>query len=980
MKCLRFVSWLLVAVTVTPTVFAQLYNRKTEHLNLVYYDRTHEPLTFHLTRSFENSLEFHRKLFNYTPSEPVVMLMQDFGDYGHGGTSTVPWNYISIGIAPFDYVYETMPANERMNWLMHHELVHVVATDKGADRDLKFRRLFRGKVAPEQEAPLSMFYSYLTSPRWYAPRWYHEGIAVFLETWMAGGLGRALGGYDEMTFRAMALEDAYFYDLVGLESEGKTIDFQVGQNSYLYGTRFVLHLANKYGPDKLLQWFDRTPGSHAYFSKQFTKVYGTSIDDEWSRWIESEKKWQRANLEKIRAFPTSTSDERAVTTEPLGSVSRTFHDPDSGKLYAAVNFPGEPAQLVSIDLASGRRTKLTNVTGPALYYVTSLAYDRAGKKLFYTSDNSRGWRDLNEFDLKSGKSRMLLRDVRMGDLVVNPADQSLWGVRHHNGISSLVRTSAPWHDSKVLLSLEYGKDMFDLDISPDGKHLTLVLIDVTGRQQLASMRTDDLLAGDSTYEVVHEFTDNAPQNFVFSPDGRYLYGTSYYTGVSNIFRYDFATKQMEAVSNAETGYFRPIPIGEDRLLAYRYTAKGFLPVELPVRITTDLNAIEYFGQNTFVKHPQLKEWKAGSPGDVNLEKVTTSTGVYSPRNSFRFASMFPVVEGYKDTAVVGMRMNFGDPLGLHSLKVTGAVSVDDSVDSDERFHANVVYSASPWEVQLRYNATDFYDLFGPTKTSRKGYSAEATYEKFLIFERPRTLTYTLNAAYWGGLDTLPDYQNVPTSVSTYSTVSGRLQYKNLKRTIGAVDVESGVEWSLRGRINHAASETLPRLFGTFSYGFPLPIDHSSLWLRTSAGKSFRGSEDNPFAGFYFGGFGNNWVDYRDSQRYREYYSFPGVEINDIGGTSFGKAMLEWTLPAVRFQRFGVAGLYSNWARASLFTSRLVTNPGSQRRRDATNAGGQVDFSVVMFSTLESMLSFGYARALEDGAQSDEVMISLRLLK
>ena len=33
-------------------------------------------------------------------------------------------------------------------------------------------------------------------------RWYNEGSAVFFETWMAGGLGRAQGGYDEMVFRA----------------------------------------------------------------------------------------------------------------------------------------------------------------------------------------------------------------------------------------------------------------------------------------------------------------------------------------------------------------------------------------------------------------------------------------------------------------------------------------------------------------------------------------------------------------------------------------------------------------------------------------------------------------------------------------------------------------------------------------------------------------------------------------------------------
>ncbi|MBW3670664.1 MAG: hypothetical protein KY432_03225, partial [Acidobacteria bacterium] len=617
---------LVLLVCSSVPLSAQLYRHQTEFLDLIYYDENHEYLTYHLIRSFENSLRFHRELFDYTPSEPIVLLFQDFGDYGHGGTSTVPWNYLSIGMEPFDYVYDTMPANERMNWLMHHELVHVVATDKGAGRDRFFRKLFGGKVAPEQENPLSIYYSYLTSPRWYAPRWYHEGIAVFLETWMAGGLGRALGGYDEMVFRTMALEDAYFYDVVGLESEGKTIDFQVGQNSYLYGTRFVSYLAHQHGPEKLLEWFDRREGSEANFSSQFSKVYETSLDDEWSRWIEWEKTWQESNLELVRQYPSSTSDERELLETSLGSVSRTHYDPVSRQLFAAVNYPGEFAQIVSFDLESGEKTKLAEVKGPALYYVTSLAFDAIGRKLFYTTDNSRGWRDINEIDLQSGRKRMLLQDARTGDLVVNPADQTLWGVQHHNGRSSIVRIEPPYDSWQTLITLDYGRDVFDLDISPDGQTLSCSMIEIGGRQQLVSMKTADLLEGGSSYQILHEFPGNSPQNFVFSPDGRYLYGTSYYTGVSNVFRYDFETQEIEALTNAETGYFRPVPISADEMIAYRYTAKGFSPVLLPIEVREDINAIRYLGQSVVTDHPIVKTWMAGSPGAIDLDEVTTGRG------------------------------------------------------------------------------------------------------------------------------------------------------------------------------------------------------------------------------------------------------------------------------------------------------------------------------------------------------------------
>ena len=90
MRTVRHVAVALALLAALSAQGQELMSRRTEHMNLVYYDKAHEYLTYHLARSFENSLAFHRKLFDYTPSEPVVILMQDFGDYGQGGTTTVP--------------------------------------------------------------------------------------------------------------------------------------------------------------------------------------------------------------------------------------------------------------------------------------------------------------------------------------------------------------------------------------------------------------------------------------------------------------------------------------------------------------------------------------------------------------------------------------------------------------------------------------------------------------------------------------------------------------------------------------------------------------------------------------------------------------------------------------------------------------------------------------------------------------------------
>lgn len=957
----------------------ELWHYDTEYLRAIYYAKEHEPLVPHLARSFENSLGFHRKLFGWTPSEPIVVLLQDFGDYGHGGTSTVPWNFISIGIEPFDYVYETMPANERLNWLMHHELVHVVATEKASAKERFWRRALAGKPAPTADNPLSMGWSWLASPRWYAPRWYHEGIAVFLETWMAGGMGRVLGGYDEMTFRTMVREERRFYRIVGLESEGTAIDFQVGQNSYLYGTRFVTWLGLTEGPDKLIAWFDRTDDSARSVSRQFERVYGLPMDEAWGRWVAWEKEWQDANLARIRTYPVTA--DVPVTPRPLGSVSRAYVDPERRTLYVAANYPGTPAHLAAVSLDDGREKRLTDVLGPALYYVTSLAYDPAGRRLYFTTDNAIGWRDLNVLDLATGRKRRLCKDCRAGDLVFDRSDGSIWAVQHHDGLSSIVRFPPPHTSWQTLATFPYGKDVASLDVSPDGAWLTATEVGVTGRQRLVRFSTEKLRAGDASSDVLHEFENNAAESFVFSPDGRYLYGSSYYTGVSNLWRYDLETGVMTPVTNAETGYFRPVPLADGSVVAFRYTAEGFLPVRVPVEPREDLEAARYLGQEVVEKHPVLESWNVGSPLKVDLEKVRTDAGIYHPGRYVHLASAYPVLEGYKDSIAAGYRLHFADPASMHSIVATVGVSPDGDLGSNERWHAAVRWDHWPWFVKAGHNATDFYDLFGPTKTSRKGTYLGTGWERWLIYEKPKTLQLRLRATGYTGLDTLPDYQNVAADFDRYIATSAVLAYSSVRGTIGSVEPERGLAWELGATDSIVNGDGIVRGWGRLDVGIPLPLDHSTLWVRPSAGVS-GGDPARVFSNFYLGAFGNNWVDHQSVRRYRDVESFPGLELNEVEANDFGKLTLEWTLPPARFESVGRPGFYLNWMHWGVFASGLVANPRDRLpQRELVSVGAQVDFKAVIFANLESTISFGYAAAYEHGRRvGHEVLASLKLLR
>ena len=974
------VALLLLACSVTP-LRAQLRAVDTPELRLVYIDPQETFLVPHAVRTFLNSIAFQRRVFGLDTKKPINVLLTDFQDGGNAGATVVPYDAVTVQIAPLSFAFETIAGNDRMNIIMNHELVHVATMDQAAGSDRFFRRLFGGKVSPVHQQPESIGYFFLTTPRVAAPRWFHEGIAVFVDTWMAGGLGRAQGGYDEMVFRSMVRDGTPFYDPLGLVSEGTRIDFQVEVNSYLYGTRFMTWLARRYSPEKLIEWVSRHDGSRAYYSSQFSQVFGTSLDEAWHSWVKDETTFQQRNLEAIRAYPVTPY--RDVITRALGSVSRAYYDPADRRIYGAFNYPGVLSNVGAIGAdgsSADRIDRLVDIKGPSIYTVAGLAYDPAAHTIFYTADNN-AYRDLMSVDTVTHRTRMLMKDARIGDLAFNRADRSLWGIRHLNGICTLVRIAAPYRQWERVVSWPYGTVVYDLDVSADGSRVAASFGEISGKQEVRVFQTAAALErGDTTPVARFDFGNSVPNGFVFSPDGRYLYGSSYYTGASNIFRYDLEAQKLDAVTNAETGFFRPIPLGGDSLIVFRYSGEGFVPARIEARPLEDVSPITFLGERLAEEQPIVKQWMVGSPAAIRFDD-TQKPREYRLMGGMHLESLYPVLQGYRTTAAAGYRVNFSDPLQLNRASATVSYSPSGSIPAGERLHLDAAYQRYDWRARARWNWADFYDLFGPTKTSRKGYLVEAGHTNTLVFDDPRRLELAVDGAVAGGLDRLPEYQNVPAAIDRLFQLQARLSYTDVRKSLGYVDDERGQRWSAVISGQRANDVTVPQIYGTYDYGIALPLGHSSIWSRSAAGFS-PSDRDLPLANFYFGGFGNNWIDHGDEKRYREWYSFPGAELNAIGGRNFVKSGLEWNAPPWRFRRVGIPGFYTTWARPAVFVTALMTNlDAPEARRVVTNTGGQIDFRFGALSALDLTLSIGGAVAVERGQPSRrEAMVSLKILR
>jgi hypothetical protein len=830
---------------------------------------------------------------------------------------------------------------------------------------------------PIQEHPEWILYHYLTAPRSNVPRWYAEGSAVFFETWMAGGLGRAQGGYDEMVFRAKVRDNDRLYSPLGLESEGIAIDFMIGANDYLYGTRFFSWLGLTYGPDKVMQWLRRDEDSAAFYATHFHRVFGKRLDDAWSDWHAWEREFQHGNLAKLSAYPLTEANH--LSPRGLGSMSRGFVDEKTNQLVAAFRYPGEIGFIGTMDLATGKLRKLAELKGMMLYWVTSVAFDPESRKAFYVEDN-RAFRDLMQVDVDTGKRKMLLRDARIGDLVFNHKDRSIWGLRHQNGYATLVRIPPPYAGFNQIHTFDYGIVPFDLDISPDGSLISASYGEIDGTQSVRVWKTQTFEEGAGPEQVGRlDLPPSTPEGFTFSPDGKSLYGTSYYTGVSNVFRFDIAAQKYEVLSNASTGFFRPMPRPDGQLMVYEYTGEGLNPSLIRPEVRNDLGTIEFLGTKVINTHPELKEWGVGSPAKIDLDARIKDRGMYNATKRMKLAAAYPIIEGYKQKPTLGYYLHFEDPMQFHQLSAAVSVSPFGNIKDSECLHADIEYQTLNWKVRYWHDDADIYDLAGPVLRSRKGDAVIVGYNKTTIYDPPRQLDLFFNLAAYFGLEQLPSAQNVASPKDILSTEVG-IKYTNTRNSLGGVDHEKGIAWRVIGGTDHAQGDTFTHIWAGIDYGQPLPLSNSSAWVYAQAG-IVAGPSESPLGAFYFGSFRNNYVDNRPEKRYREMESLAGFEIDQIAARKFAKLTGEINLPPLRFAEVGAPAFFLSYARPAIFGGTMLLKSPERRSYKLFDIGAQVDlgFTVIMRLPMVFSVGVGHGFGDKDIDGRTEWMASLKIL-
>lgn len=949
----------------------------SEHFRCIYRD-SHSHLVNHILSSAEQSLRKISQLFNYEPSERIIINTYDVSDYGYGGTTSIPLNFIRLEIEPLEPGYEVVPYNERFQWLLSHELVHIAVNDGASGIEKFFRSVF-GKVNPDKNRPLTIPFSLLTGHNRYTPRWHQEASAVYLETWLSGGFGRVLGNFDEMYFRSLVFEDKNFPGDVYLDGILGHESFLIETLYYIYGGRFITHLAIKYGNKKIIRWFAADDNEfYPGYKGKFKDIFNINFNSAWNDFIKEEKEFQKKNIQSLTNV--RLTEHRILSEEPFGFVTQPYYSKKMNSMIFGYHRSHELATLKQFELGNFKNSKkITSLQTPSAIGVASTAFDDSLDIIFYTTNNNQLYRDIRLYDLKSNDDIMLFEDCRTGHLTISSGKHELWGIQHNAGNAILVKSEYPFQVLETMVIFETGDEIQQLSVNNKGDFLAAILHRSNGNQSIIISDLSNIKNG-GKFQFSTISSSGSPENPSWSSDDNYLVWNAYTNGVSNIYRCDLRTGEVKALTHNVTGFFKPVYISEDSLFVFEFTTEGLKPSLIANLPAERLPAINYLGQQVIDKNPEVIDWALQNISKISDQSEFSDQKKFNSINNLQIQTFIPTISGFQKSKVLGIFSQISDPLLRNEISIEAGISPFKEIMNKIRFHLKFKYDIHQrFYVAAEHNPADFFDLFNDRKRGTLGNRFAVGHNDFWLYDNPLKIKQTTELSYYTDTRFIND-NLTEASEPDFFVFRTEFEYKNLRRTIGSFDFEHGnhIKFHLQGfGADMEKFEVAPGTYLEWDYYSLYLMPHNILRLKFSAGYHYL-NEQILQAQFFFGGFGNREVENEPVRQYEKVFRFPGVPIYSIPTDNFLKIMVSNIFPPLRFDSPEILGHYIKNINLSLFSQGLITGlPSADKWVDA---GAQLNIMFSHWYNLESTLSAGFAKAWWKGGNDTEWFISYKILR
>jgi hypothetical protein len=390
----------------------------------------------------------------------------------------------------------------------------------------------------------------------------------------------------EMYMRMAFLED----NLLHFDTLNNRTDYWPhGDIWYLYGSRFIAWLVDRYGEEiitEMTEWYGHRaiPFSVNRMGKRLT---GKTFDELYDLWIEDMRR-------HYTGVATSVEEQGLVQGDRLtfrGELVRGLRFADDRRLvYYASDGRSDP-QIRFLDLEDeGRVRRIVRSAGES-YPVVHPDGDLYFESLDAYKTNIYSYYDLFRFDRKGAwKRERLTHGLRARYPDISPDGRRIAYVRNDSSTQSLWLASLDDIEGtqELLVPSKRFEQVYTPRFSPDGTKIAYSAWREGGYRDIHIID----LATRKVVKVTHDRAmDTGP---AWSPDGRRLYFSSDRTGIANIFSWKPADGRIEQITNVVAGAYAPAPSPDGTRLAYiGYTSRGYEIYLLDLESRADRPASPY---------------------------------------------------------------------------------------------------------------------------------------------------------------------------------------------------------------------------------------------------------------------------------------------------------------------------------------------------------------------------------------------------
>ncbi|MCY4572419.1 MAG: hypothetical protein OXF01_06415 [Gemmatimonadetes bacterium] len=533
----------------------------TEHFAVTYPERM-AALAQHAGAAAERAWSLLEERFVDAPRGRVQLLLTDHADIANGFASARPFNRITVFARPPMDGGSLGYYDDWLELVITHELVHTFHLDMTGMIGRVIRGLFGRPPALWPVFPSAA-----------APTWMLEGLATYYESELTGA-GRVKGTWQEMVMRAAALEGS----LNGLgQVTGDSPVWPAGNRPYVYGSRYLEHMAEVHGEESLAEFARTVAGLWVPYRMDAAArgAFGVGVAASWEAWANETTERYRALAEELDDVVPLTVGE---TVDGSGRLAaQPVVSPDGGTLAFLRSDGVSQPQIRAVELDGGRARRLARVNGTR----GSLSWAPDGG-LFFTqlefSDRYRVTNDLYRAG-RDGSVERVTRGERISYVDVAPDGSRAVAVREGGGSNALVLVALASGEVPPLRDAEPGRHWAFPRWSPDGTRIAVV------RWVRPAMM--DIVILDAAGQVVSEVTrDRAVDTTPFwTPDGTTVLWSSDRTGIPNLYAAtlrDGTSPEIRQVTNVLGGAAHPSVDPEARWIHYAsYHADGWHLERIP---------------------------------------------------------------------------------------------------------------------------------------------------------------------------------------------------------------------------------------------------------------------------------------------------------------------------------------------------------------------------------------------------------------